>query len=130
MQRQTVQSRIILETVREMHFHPTADEICARVAEKRPGISRATVYRVLGNLSEEGLILRVAIANAPDRFDFTTYEHAHCLCSECGRVFDLPMDSFPAISGKTDTNGFTVKKVYITAVGVCKDCSNSKPEAV
>ena len=119
MQRNTVQRTLILETVRAMHTHPTADEIYAAVAQRRPGISRATVYRVLGNLSEEGEITRVAMANAPDRFDFTLGDHAHILCERCRKVFDLPVSCIPTVT----EDGFVVKRMRVTASGLCPACA-------
>ncbi len=118
--RNTVQKSLILDTVRSMTTHPTADEVYDAVSEKCSGIGRATVYRVLKSLSEEGLILRVAVANAPDRFDLTTHPHAHCHCSRCGRVYDFKLPSFtlPDI----DKNGFEPCDINVMVGGVCRHC--------
>ena len=88
LRRNTVQKTLILEAVCSMRTHPTADEIYEIVSKKCPAISKGTVYRGLNQLAEDGKILRVAIANAPDRYDLTVGDHAHCICNGCGRVFD------------------------------------------
>lgn len=119
MIRNTIQRQIILTTVRKMFNHPTAEEVFTEVEKTCPGISRATVYRVLGNLTNEGEIKRVQIANAPDRFDFTTKEHAHCHCTFCGRVYDIDLNEFPKVS---NDSGFCVQSIEIVATGICSKC--------
>ena len=52
--RNTLQRRLVLETVRRMRNHPTAEEIYLAIAAENPLISKATVYRNLKLLSEQG----------------------------------------------------------------------------
>ncbi|WP_419550310.1 transcriptional repressor, partial [Paratractidigestivibacter faecalis] len=44
--RNTVQREIILEELRGLANHPTADEVYESVHAKHPSISKATVYRI------------------------------------------------------------------------------------
>lgn len=120
MIRNTVQRTMILEAVRSMTNHPTAEQVYTEVAARCAGISRATVYRVLGHLADEGEIQRVAIANAPDRFDLTLTRHAHCICESCGRVFDLPLDRFPEVGAGTD---FRIRELRVNGSGICAECT-------
>mgnify|MGYP002696605807 FL=1 len=41
--RNTLQRRLVLETVRRMHNHPTADEIFREISAENSLISKATV---------------------------------------------------------------------------------------
>ena len=84
------QREAILSAVRESCCHPDADMICARVKEDIPHVSLGTVYRNLGRLAEEGLIRRIAVPFAADRFDKTLTPHGHAVCPSCGDVSDLP----------------------------------------
>lgn len=120
MQRNTVQRRLILSTVRKMHNHPTAADVFAAVNEVCPGISRATVYRVLGQLAEEGEILQVPVADGAARYDFTLGEHAHFVCRICGKVFDLPLETAPVAK----VGDFIIEKQTLTASGLCPDCAS------
>ena len=70
--RNTLQRRLVLETVRRMHNHPTADEIFREIAAENTLISKATVYRNLKILSEQGEILHIPIPDGADCFDFNT----------------------------------------------------------
>lgn len=125
MVRNTVQRRLLLETVRSMTNHPSADEVYETVLPRCPGISRATVYRVLGALADEGEIQRVAVPNAPDRFDFTLSCHAHCRCLSCGRVFDFPI-AFPEAES---TEEFRVEGVEVLVTGKCRECLQKEKNA-
>jgi Fe2+ or Zn2+ uptake regulation protein len=125
MQRNTVQKTLILQTVRSMTNHPTAEEVFEKVSSLCPNISRATVYRVLNTFADEGEILRVSVANAPDRYDFTIENHAHCLCTVCGRVFDYKMCAMPELNDEKN-DGFTAKGFYLIVNGICKDCKIKK----
>ena len=89
--RNTLQRRLVLETVRRMHNHPTADEIFREISAENSLISKATVYRNLKILSEQGEILHIPIPDGADCFDFNTTPHYHLECRGCGRVFDVNM---------------------------------------
>ena len=56
--RNTQQKEVIRHTLCRMCCHPTAVAVFEEVRRTHPTISRSTVYRVLGQLTEEGEILR------------------------------------------------------------------------
>lgn len=111
---------MILETVRELTDHPKADDIYDKVQIKCPGISKGTVYRVLNLLAEEGIIYRVSVANAPDRYDLTALPHAHCRCRVCGRVYDCKLSAIPTLENADD---FDAESYDIMVNGVCVACT-------
>lgn len=125
--RNTVQKTMILKTVRSMMDHPTADEVYGKVISSCPGISKGTVYRNLNLLAQEGEILRVSIANAPDRYDFTTVNHAHCICSRCGKVFDYRLKRMPQLND-SDNKGFKAEDMNIIVHGICHECQMKESE--
>ena len=90
--RNTVQRAIIADELACLANHPTADEVYESVHEEHPTISRATVYRTLNRLSDEGKIGRVRINNGADRFDHRSFPHYHVRCVRCGRVDDVMID--------------------------------------
>ena len=87
--RNTVQRTIIAEELRRLANHPTADDVYDAVHAEHPSIGKATVYRTLGKLADEGEIGRVRINNGADRFDHRSFEHYHVRCTCCGRVDDV-----------------------------------------
>lgn len=123
--RNTVQKELVLEKVREMRSHVTADDVYAQIHNAHPSISKGTVYRNLSLLADEGEIRRVEIPDGPDRFDFTLEDHYHVRCVKCGEVFDVDMDAITDISSRIkDTHGMKFLDYDILFKGVCPACQN------
>lgn len=125
--RNTVQRQIVLQTVRQMHDHPTADTVYAAVAAEHPSISKATVYRNLNQLATQGEIRRVPVPNGADRYDFNTSEHYHVRCEKCGAVYDVHMPhSYNLIAEVEDASGVEVRRFDILFEGICAHCREAE----
>ena len=121
--RNTLQRRLVLETVRRMHNHPTADEIFREIAAENTLISKATVYRNLKILSEQGEILHIPIPDGADCFDFNTKPHYHLECRSCNRVFDVNMPYQSDLCSKiVGCEDFLVESHHIVFSGLCPAC--------
>ena len=126
--RNTIQRALVLEAVRRLQCHATADEIYEDIVRRHPNISKPTVYRNLKLLSDMGEIRRVEIPGSPDRFDHISGEHCHVKCSVCGRVFDVDMDFVTGLEGRIrDAHGFDFTGYDIIFHGVCPDCKRQEP---
>jgi len=124
-QRVTRQRAVILEELRKVATHPTADEVYAMVRQRLPRISLGTVYRNLDLLAERGEILKLESAGNCKRFDGITRPHQHVHCRKCGRMADI-MLSVPM----PDTRGIILPGFTITAArlefdGLCDACVSS-----
>ena len=117
--RNTVQNEIILQTLDRMHNHPTAAMVYEEVHKTHPTISRSTVFRVLGQMAEDGTILHLGLAGSDARFDATTDQHGHVRCRLCGAVADIPA---VAIADPEDTAGFVLEEYSVEYRGVCPSC--------
>ena len=62
--RMTRQRMVILEELRKVKTHPTADELYAMVSTRMPRISLGTVYRNLDFLTESKEILKLESAGS------------------------------------------------------------------
>ncbi|MDL2295175.1 transcriptional repressor [Ruminococcaceae bacterium OttesenSCG-928-D13] len=124
MPKNTIQRRLVMEAVQALHNHPCAEEIYAHICKSHPGISKATVYRNLGQLAERGEILRVSHLDAADRFDFNTGPHYHFRCRSCGAVFDVETDyQAGLLNGLKNLDGFVYETHDIVFTGLCPDCN-------
>ena len=120
--RMTKQRALILEALRSVSSHPTADEIYGMVREKMPRISLGTVYRNLELLTNSGEILRLDRAGAQKHFDGNPMPHQHVRCKSCGRIGDVhPPLEMPVFDG-VQAGGFTIEDVEVEFVGVCEAC--------
>ncbi len=127
--RNTVQKAIVLETLRTLANHPTADAVYDAVHANLPSISKATVYRLLNKAADAGQIGRVRINNGADRFDHQTFPHYHVRCSCCGRVDDVVI---PLISTTEKqavrASGYIIVRSSIQFDGVCPSCQGMLEE--
>ena len=120
--RMTRQRMLILEELRGMCSHPTAEELYSRVRARMPHISLSTVYRNLEMLASAREILRLDSAGTIRRFDGNTMPHRHIKCTRCGRVADLPRTPVPNPSMTLFMWSFTVTGVRVEFEGLCDEC--------
>jgi len=121
--RMTAQRRAILDVLRKVTSHPTANELFARVRRRMPRISLATVYRNLDLMARRGVILCLPDGAGPRRFDGDTRAHAHIRCVDCGRVDDVPNP--PPVrmrKGFEKDTGYEVLGQRVEFLGRCPDC--------
>ncbi|MBS4981015.1 MAG: transcriptional repressor [Lachnospiraceae bacterium] len=104
--------------------HPTADIVYAHVRKEFPNISLGTVYRNLNLLAETGDALKISTPSGGDRFDGVTKPHYHFICTCCGKVIDLDMESIDHIKDIAGKNFAGKIESHITMFyGKCKDCN-------
>lgn len=128
--RMTVQYSLVLDAVRALHCHATADEVYEEVRKSNPHISKGTVYRNLARLCELGEICRRELPGGADGYDHTCSNHYHARCIECGRLFDVDMDYIPDLEQKiTDSHGFVFLENDIVFKCVCPACQKLHPAA-
>ncbi|MCL1985422.1 MAG: transcriptional repressor, partial [Betaproteobacteria bacterium] len=119
------QRTIILEELRKVVTHPTADEVYTLVRRRLPRISLGTVYRNLDLLAEQGRITKIEFAGNSKRFDANTHHHQHAHCRKCGRVADI-MPSVPVPDIHLVTlAGFTITAARLEFDGLCDECASS-----
>lgn len=124
--RNTIQKKLVLDAVRELKCHATAEEIYARVSAVYPAISKGTVYRNLNMLAADGQIRKIEMTGAADRFDHISESHYHVICIRCGRVFDVDMEPIPFPADRIrDTCGFDFLECDIVFKGVCPACKST-----
>lgn len=127
MMRMTRQRRVILQELRKVDTHPTADEVYALVRRRLPRVSLATVYRNLESLTEAGTVQMIETGSGPRRYDGNAAHHHHVRCEACGSVADVPAGAVRA-SVKIDSEsvceecGFVVSGHRLDLVGLCAMC--------
>lgn len=121
----THQRDVILDELRRVKTHPTADELYEQVRRRLPRVSLATVYRNLEWLSEQGLAQKIEVGGRQKRFDGDISEHYHVRCQQCGRVADVEMDVLDDVQERIAACcGFTVTGHRLEFSGLCPACSN------
>jgi Fur family ferric uptake transcriptional regulator len=124
-QRVTRQRTIILEELRKVAVHPTADEIYAIVRRRLPRISLGTVYRNLDLLAEQGEISKIESAGNSKRFDGNIRPHQHVRCQKCGRMADIMLPVPVPDTRHIVLPGFTITAARLEFDGLCDACTPS-----
>jgi len=117
----------LLELLGEQRCALTAVEIeDALRASRAGGVSRASVYRVLDELEQLGLVQRVETGQAMVRYERVSAgeeHHHHLVCERCGdvRPFSDPLLE-RTISSLSERVPLAVSEHEIVLRGACPEC--------
>ena len=129
--RLTPHRRAVLAVLEHGHRPLTADEVAGGA-----GVPVSTVYRILAELVDAGIVARVAGAAGGDRHElaeaFSDHHHHHLVCTDCGIVTDF--DPSPALERLIDkevgailgATGFEVQHHVFDVRGRCRDCASAR----
>ena len=114
----TAQRLAVFASVRAATHHPSVDETWRDVQRTIPTITRESVYRILNELKDLGLIGRLdAFSSA--HYDTNLKPHAHFVCETCGTIIDYPLpDDIPLPEGLPKIQNHLELRV----TGTCEDC--------
>ena len=125
MRRVTRQREAILNVLRGVKNHPTADSIYDEVRKIIPNISKGTVYRNLKILQETGDISELNLSGTVTRYEGSQVNHYHFRCERCRRVFDLDEPVNHDLDNRVaQRTGFTVSYHQLEFRGICNDCKD------
>ncbi|OQA04475.1 MAG: Peroxide operon regulator [bacterium ADurb.Bin400] len=126
--RLTRQRLVILEYLRGVTCHPTAEQIHNEVKKQIANISLATVYRNLKYLVENGFIIQINTNDGKSHYDGNNRYHLHFICRECVRVFDI-WQVGQSIAKKLQPFG-QIEQIECNAYGVCRECLGRNAEKI
>lgn len=113
----------VLEYLVDNDSHPTADEIYKALSERFPSMSVATVYNNLRLFTKIGFVKEMNFGDASSRFDFTTTQHYHAVCQNCGKVEDVYYPGLEDVEEvTTELTGFQVTSHRLEIYGLCSEC--------
>jgi Fe2+ or Zn2+ uptake regulation protein len=120
--RNTKQRKQLLELLRSTTSHPKALWLFEKLRGGFPGVSLSTVYRNLGILEGQGLLLRLPCPSF-DRYDGNTAVHTHFYCRNCERVYDLETDGMEKeVLGSLKNSPHIPEGCNIMFYGLCENC--------
>lgn len=115
----TKQRQIILDELRKLMSHPTADQLYDIVKRRHKGMGMCTVYRNLEQFYKEGLIGK--IKGNPTRYDGNISPHNHIKCIHCGKISDIFID-IPVNTLEIDKLGYKLQSYKLEINGLCNKC--------
>jgi Fur family transcriptional regulator, peroxide stress response regulator len=122
--RMTKQREIILDYLKSVTSHPTAEIIHQEVLKDMPNISLGTVYRNLKYLVDEGFVLCIIDNGGINHFDGDISEHGHFFCRKCGKIKDVVFEKTHMHKKQLDVG--IVDSVDHHFYGVCTNCQKEE----
>jgi Fur family peroxide stress response transcriptional regulator len=120
--RTTPQRYAVIAFLMEKAGHPTAAEIFDAVNRVDPRSSRATIYNILRDLVQAGLVREVAMEGRAARFEAKGLQHHHFICDCCGSVEDVDWYDVPRPAA--DSLGKRVlRECELILRGLCARCA-------
>ena len=124
--RMTHQRQVISDCLKTLN-HPTVDEIQTCVNRTAPTINKATIYRTMNRMVEDGEIIRIVGDDGAFHYDATLDAHYHMLCEECGALSDVDMPVLPQIDQYFPPDSdFRLTGHDVIFRGICSKCRAKK----
>ena len=108
----------VLQVLSSARVHLTAEEILSHL----DGVGRATVYRALDRLCEQGIIERLSLESGTSVYEYVREPHMHFKCRMCGSLYDIPADFTASLEQIKTLCDHSIEKTDVIAYGVCKSC--------
>ncbi len=103
--------------------HPTVEQILKDLNQDFPISSQATVYTSLQTLRKVGLVKEVLLEEGVSRYDANVEPHHHFHCRQCGRIKDVPWDTFDSFNLERLHPTYLAESYEVTIRGLCDRCS-------
>lgn len=125
----TKQEALIVEYLsKNCDKHYTADEIWAAMLPNK--VSRATVYRRLERLVEDGVLIKYNYGSGVGAcYQYCHHEHSnevfHFVCTKCKEVFHIDCSALSDVQGHlVNHHDFKIDNSRTVFYGICGGCNN------
>jgi Fur family ferric uptake transcriptional regulator len=108
--------------------HLSAEDVYRALIGEEIDIGLATVYRVLTQFEQAGILSRSQFDGGKAIFELNDGDHHdHMVCTHCGKVVEFTNPEIEALQHKVaDENGFKIESHAMVLYGVCNGCEKSK----
>jgi len=116
---------VIFDEVVCTHGHFTAEGLAKECLQKKLKVSRPTVFRVLQDLLEAGVIRATAFGDKHRHFEhlYDVKPHHHAQCLRCHGFVEFPdREEEDVYQPYLEKQGFKVVGHEMHFYGICKEC--------
>ena len=111
--------------------HLSADEIHNNLMQKDENIGLATIYRVLTQLEEAGLIQKNHFDDSSSSYEIKKQHHDHLICTVCGKIVEFTDNDLEDLQEKiSKRHNFVLDTHVMTLFGICSngECDTNKKD--
>ena len=124
----SVQRLAIMDYLLTHRTHPSIDEIYLALCDDIPTLSKTTVYNTLKLFVEHGAAQMLTIDERNACYDGDISQHAHFLCKQCNKIYDMPAPHEDGQVGRMKEDGFQVDEIRYYYRGICPSCKQLNDE--
>ncbi|MEG0736348.1 MAG: transcriptional repressor [Longicatena sp.] len=123
IRKQSKQRDIVLQYMKAMDGHASAEEIFAGLNTENQKVSLATVYRNLNILAEMNEIKKIAHPMYGYVYDKTCNPHYHLHCVKCNELLDLNIPYQESMNNEfSKLCNHDLQSHNLIFGGVCEEC--------
>ena len=120
----TKQRRELLLLMQREHRPRTAEQLQTKLKD----VSLATVYRMMDDFLQAGLVNRVDLGHGHTHFEYADpkHHHHHLICDDCGRIEDVRVPNETKIVLSVGRKAkFRVRRHALEFFGLCSRCQTA-----
>jgi len=106
-----------------LNGHMNIDDLYRKLLAKFPSVSLATIYKNINAMIEKVFLSEVKIPNTKSVYELVKSEHAHLVCSTCGAIEDVTVNTNDVLKEASTLSNFEIKSTNIVLSGLCPHCS-------
>lgn len=116
----------IFQTGKQRHM--TAEDVFRVLLDERSDIGLATVYRVLTQFEQAGILLRSNFESGKAVYELNEGQHHdHLVCTGCGKVDEFVDEGIELRQNEIAAErGFVLHEHALSLYGTCADCTAKK----
>jgi len=106
--------------------HLNIDELYTLLQKKFPTLSLATIYKNINKMCENFFVSEVKVPNQKNVYELTKKEHSHIVCSQCGTILDVDIDTLELNHKAQEVSHYKIDRSSIIFNGICPQCLKNK----
>ncbi|MCZ2402263.1 transcriptional repressor [Paenarthrobacter sp. Z7-10] len=122
--RRVTRQRLAVLAAVESSPHATAEAVAEAARTELPQLTLQSVYVVLADLTELGMLRRIEPPHSPARYETRIGDnHHHAICTRCGRIEDVDCAVGHAPCLIPSSSSMTIAVADVLYQGICADCA-------
>ena len=107
-----------------LNGHMNIDDLYKKLLSKFPSISLATIYKNINAMIEKVFLSEVKLPNTKSVFELVKNEHAHLVCSSCGKIEDVTLNVQSVLDEVATISKFEIDSTNLVLSGLCPNCKH------